>query len=170
MKNWLPFLAAVLLLTAVSPVAAIPVHGTFGGVVTEVNGVGGIYPVGTTVAGSYGYDSALLNGNQTGSFTDPSVFFFVSLNGQPFAYYIPLLSGLSFSVDASGVPMFGSAASTWNLALGEGGFLGLFGGPGDSYYRSRIIYDAPTVPDATTTSCLMGIALASLAGFRRVIR
>lgn len=169
MNKWLPFLAAALLLAAVPPVVAIPVHGTFCGVVTEVNG-GGIYPVGTTVTGSYGYDPDFMNGNQTGSFTDPSVFFLINLGGQPFAYYIPLLSGLSFSVDAKGIPMFGSAASTWNLSLGAGGFLGLFGGPGDSYYRSLITYEAPTVPDATTSCFLLGIAWASVAGFRRCIR
>jgi hypothetical protein len=169
MKKCLPLLAVALLLMAISPVAAIPVHGTFNGVVTGVNGSGAAYPIGTPVTGSYGYDPDLLDGNQT-TYNDPSVFFFINIGGQPFAYYLPLLSGLSFSVDANGMPVFGGAAGVWDLYI-SGNFLGLRTGPGSSFYiNSQVTYDAPTVPDAGTASFLMGIALASVVVARRFIR
>ena len=168
MNKCLPLLATALWLMATSPVAAIPVFGTFSGAVIG-SGIGlAAYPVGTPVTGSYGYDPDLLNGNQT-SYNDPSVFFSISIGGQPFAYYVPLLSGLGFSVDASGMPVFGSAGGLWDLYI-SGGFLGLRTGPGSSIYiNSEVTYDAPKVPDAGMTSLLMGLALASVAVVRRFI-
>ena len=168
MNKCLPLLATALWLMATSPVAAIPVFGTFSGAVIG-SGIGlAAYPVGTPVTGSYGYDPDLLNGNQT-SYNDPSVFFSISIGGQPFAYYVPLLSGLSFSVDANGMPVFGSAGGLWDLYI-NGGFLGLRTGPGSGFYiNSEVTYDAPNVPDAGMTSLLLGIALTGVAVVRRFI-
>jgi hypothetical protein len=167
MKKWCSVAAAALWLTAITPAGAIPVDGTFSGVVTGTGGGLVSYPVGTIVTGSYGYDPALLNGNQT-SYTDPSVFFLINIGGQMFANYTPQTSGLSFWVDENGIPVFGSAGQSWDLYI-NGDSLGL-STFGDNYINAQVTYSTPSVPDAGTTSFLMGIALSGLAFTRRFIR
>ncbi len=157
-------------MAAISPVAAIPMHGTFSGTVTGTNGWVVSYPLGTLVTGSYGYDSDLLNGNHT-SYSDPSVFFQINMDGLAFAGYTPGTSGLGFSVDANGMPVSGSAGQLWDLYIGSGGFLSLISGLGPDNNRiiAQVTYNTPVVPDAGTTIFLLGMAWVSLVFVRHFL-
>jgi hypothetical protein len=159
MKKILPLFVAALLVISSSPTGAIPVYGTFSGAVTGTGGGLVSYPVGTPVTGSYGYD------------TDRSWYdFLVNIDGQPFAGWSSHnYSGLSFTVDANGMPVSGSAAGLWDLYIGSGGYLRL-STFGDNYINAQVTYSTPSVPDAGTTSFLMGIALSGLVVFRRFSR
>jgi hypothetical protein len=155
MKKYLPALAAALLLIAISPAGAIPIYGAFSG---EVTGTGGglvSYPVGTPVTGNYGYDTAV-----------PWYNFVVDIAGQPFAGWDYSPSGLSFSVDANGFPVSGSAGGTWDLYINSGGVLGL-STFGNNYISAQVTYSTTSVPDASATWFLMCVALSGLVYAKR---
>jgi hypothetical protein len=173
MQKYVLSFVAVSLLMAVSPARAIPVSGTFSGIVTFSAGTSGdyyYYPAGTPVTGTYEYTPALLNDGSTG-FADPTASFQVDINGQDFGW-----SGdfLDLSVDANGMPVSGSGIGVWDLFLGiyGPGFVGM-NASGIYSISAQVTYSTPsttppTVPDAASTSCLTGIAMLALAVFGRL--
>jgi hypothetical protein len=173
MQKYVLSFVAVSLLMAVSPARAIPVSGTFSGIVTFSAGTSGdyyYYPAGTPVTGTYEYTPALLNDGST-DFADPTAFFQVDIDGLVFGW-----SGdnLNFLVDANGVPVSGSAVGVWDLFLGtySPGGVGMTAS-GIYSIGAQVTYSTPsttppTVPDAASTSCLTGMAMLTLAVFGRL--
>jgi hypothetical protein len=173
MRTCVLSVVAVLLLLAMSPARAIPVSGTFSGMVTFSAGSSGdyyYYPAGTEVTGMYEYTPALLTGGST-AFADPTAYFEMDINGQKFSW-----SGnnLGFSVDANGEPVSGNGIAAWDLFLGTygPGFVGM-NASGIYSISAQVTYSTPfttpsTVPDTASTACLTGIAMLALAVFRRL--
>ena len=169
MTKYLASLAAILWLAAAFRVEAIPVHGTFNGTVTGTSGWVSSFSLGTVVTGSYGYDPALLIGNQT-SYSDPAVFFLIYIDGLAFAGFTPGSSGLSFSVDANGMPVLGGAGQLWDLSIRSDGFSLVNGpAPDNNSLTAQVTYHAPVVPDVVSTLFLLGVALLSLVLVRHLL-
>jgi hypothetical protein len=109
-----------------------------------------------------------LNSSGFTSPVDPFLSFHVAINGTGFAGWQADPNGLGFAVDAAGLPVVGGAAGLWDLGIGQGGALGFRTGGGISGGTATVTYEiVRVVPDACTTSILMGIAWASLAVIRR---
>ena len=161
--------ASVLLFTWTWTAKANVISGTFSGTVTVIGGsVNGI-SVGAPVSGFFSYDPSLTileSGHRWTGLADPAVSFFVDINGQPFAGYTALLWGLTFSLDANGAPLQGYSQGTWDLSF-NGGTLGLVYSSGGSYVDAQVTY---AVPEAGATWPLLGVALAGLAGAKRLFR
>ena len=169
MRTYRQLFGAALLLITISSAKAVPIYGTFSGIVTSVFGTGGYPPCadGDTVTGIYEYTPALLTGGAT-DFSDPTANFQININGTPFAGWSG--NSLNLIVGANGEPVSGSAAGGWQL------FLGTYG-PGDvgmtaAVYSigAEVTYSTPsaTVPDTASTFFLSGIALLSVAVFGRL--
>jgi hypothetical protein len=157
----------------ISAAKAVPVYGTFSGIVihSAITSDGYYnYAYGTPVTGTYEYSPTLLTGNST-HYSDPTASFQISVDGQEL--YSWSGNNLNLSVDANGMPVSGSGAGVWDL------FLNTFG-PGtmsvdvaEYSISAQVIYSAPSdpsamVPDTASTSCLMGVAMLCLAVFGRL--
>lgn len=164
MKKNFELLTLAFLFIALSPAGAIPMVGYFYGVVTSSSG--GMDPVGTPISGSFGYDpSWLVNGHT--SYSDPSVFFQFGGLG----IYTPLLTGLSFTVDANGFPVMGSAggAATFDLSIRPGGLVGIYTASGAISEGAQVTYTFASVPDPGRTWCLLGMSLFGVVAGRWLI-
>jgi len=168
MRAYFHSFAAVLLLLTISAAKAIPVYGTFSGIVDETAGGYYSFAYGTPVTGIYEYTPALLTGNST-AFADPTAYFQININGQ----YLQSWSGdlLNLSVDANGVPVSGSGIASWDLHLASDS-AGM--DAGEYFILAQVTYSTPSyenaaVPDTASTLCLTGIAMLGLAVFRRLI-
>ena len=168
------FAAATLLVITISAAKAIPVYGTFTGIVTYSANTGDgyyYYPDGTPVTGTYGYSPDLLIGGSTKN-SDPTAYFQVDINGKDVFTWSG--NNLNLSVDANGVPVSGSGDGVFDLFFGTygSGDVGMTTG----YYTidAQVTYSTPSdpssvVPDAASTACLAGMAMLSLAVFGRFI-
>jgi len=171
MRAYFHSFAAVLLLMTISAARAIPVYGTFSGVVTySAKTSDGYYNYadGTPVTGTYEYTPSLLIGGST-DFSDPTAFFQININGTEL--YSWFGNNLNLTVGANGAPVSGSGAGVWNLFLSSGSE-----GMNATEYSidAQVVYSTPTttsatVPDTASTACLTGVAMLSLAVFGRLI-
>ena len=169
MRAFFHSFAAVLLLMTISAAEAIPVYGTFSGIVDETGGGYYSYAYGTPVTGIYEYTPAFLTGGST-AFADPTAYYQIDINGQ----YLQSWSGdlLNLSVDANGVPVSGSGIASWELHLASGGSAGM--DAGEYFILAQVTYSTPSynnpaLPDGASTACLTGIAMLSLIVFGRLI-
>ncbi|HEX4350588.1 MAG TPA: hypothetical protein VH251_09375 [Verrucomicrobiae bacterium] len=171
MRAYFHSFAAVVLLMTISAAKAIPVYGTFSGIVTySAQTSDGYYTFayGTPVTGSYEYSPDLLIGGST-AFADPTAYFQIDINGQ----YLQSWGGnlLNLSVDANGVPVSGSGIASWDLHLASGS-AGMDAGV--YFIDAQVTYSTPSyadpaVPDTASTACLTSVAMLSLIAFGRLI-
>jgi hypothetical protein len=172
MRAYFHSFAAVVMLMTISAARAIPVYGTFSGIVTYSSDASDGYysfAYGTPVTGSYEYTPDLLVGGST-EFADPTASYQININGQ----YLQSWGGnlLNLSVDANGVPVSGSGIASWDLHLASGS-AGMDAGV--YFILTQVTYSEPSpsypaaVPDTASTACLTGIAMLSLGAFGHLI-
>jgi hypothetical protein len=182
MKQKIISMTLGLLLFSVLSAAAVPVSGTFSGVISggAISQIGGSFiyrPVGTPVTAMFSYDTDYLSaadafGNRQDSFFDPAFYFLLLLDGSPFAAYAngtsPGADAMSlFKINADGVPVSGH---------GTGGFEIFFSPDSISLYQPPFDTLAVSangtflVPDSTATFWLLGLTGAGLVVGRHFSR